>query len=708
MENKRKLKNQGKWRFLNKFQFSLKKSPSIGGAGGSFNSYPPLEGAGRGFNTYPSLEEAGGGDCLSPSLGGAMGGINFKLNKFAFFLRSRSLKIFPSHSLKILKSHILNILQSFSFNIFQSPNVKILKFPGLLVLVSVFIFPLPAICVNQDTQVERLNLAAAEKRKLDYIYLEALSLKNADKYDAAFELFNYCLSIDSTAPAVHYELSSFYFQMDKPEKAVSLLKEAVRYSPDNFTYKMALASMLLHTGMYGEAAEAYEDLISTWPDKIDLNYYLAESYIQAGEIGKAIDSFDTLEEIMGMHESFSVQKFRLYMSLEQTDEAFLELTKLAAKFPANARYPILIGDLFLEKKEPDKALEYFRKAHSIDPENPYYIVSMANYYESTGNVEAAEEQIRLALVNDKLDIELKVGILTRYTQQLQRNRNRSIESANALFQTLLEQHPEEVELKLMYAGLLSMQGNSDEARFLLQLATEMEPEHTGAWQQLLSLSIQEQDFDEVIEVCKKGLEIFPDESIYYFYMGVAYYQLKKYNEAIEVYKKGLTIIPEEDRSLRSDFYGQIGDAYYHNKQLDRAFEAYDEALRINERNILILNNYSYFLSLAKRDLDKAERMSAQCVKMEPNNSTYLDTYAWIFFVKGNYVLAKLYIQNAINKDTTNSPVLVDHYGDILFMTGDKEGAVKQWIKAKEMGKESEILDRKIADETYYEDFDPDE
>jgi tetratricopeptide (TPR) repeat protein len=407
-----------------------------------------------------------------------------------------------------------------------------------------------------------------------------------------------------------------------------------------------------------------------------------------------------------MSEPLTVQKFWLYMMLEQADQAFRELQKLAGKFPTNARYPILIGDLFLEKKEPDKALEYYRKAHSIDPENPYYTVSMANYYELAGNPEAAEEQVRLALVNEKLDVELKMGILTRYVQQLQRNRNRTTEGANTLFLTLLELHPEEIELKLLYANLLSIQGNHDEARFQLQLVTEMEPENEGAWQQLLNLSIQAQDFDEVIEVCKKGMDIFPEEPLYYFYLGLANYQQKNYPEAIDAYRKGLIIIPEEDRSLRSDFHGQIGDTYYQMKRLDDAFAAYDEALRYNERNIVVLNNYSYFLTLSKRDLDKAERMSAQSIRMEPNNPTYLDTYAWVFFVKGNYLLAKMYIQSAIDKDTTDSAVLVDHYGDILYMTGDKEGALKQWKRAKELGKESEVLDRKIAEETYYEDQDP--
>jgi tetratricopeptide (TPR) repeat protein len=107
--------------------------------------------------------------------------------------------------------------------------------------------------------------------------------------------------------------------------------------------------------------------------------------------------------------------------------------------------------------------------------------------------------------------------------------------------------------------------------------------------------------------------------------------------------------------------------------------------------------------LEKKDLKKAERMSAQTVKLEPNNATYLDTYAWIFFVQGNYTLAKIYIESALANDTTKSAELVDHYGDILYMKGDKEKALEQWKKAKELGKESKVLDRKIAEGVYIEE-----
>ena len=84
---------------------------------------------------------------------------------------------------------------------------------------------------------------------------------------------------------------------------------------------------------------------------------------------------------------------------------------------------------------------------------------MANYYEAKGDKEAAEQQIRSALVNEKLDVETKVNILSRYILKLQQTKQ-GTENANHLFQTLLEQHPEDIDLKLMYGGLLMAKSRS--------------------------------------------------------------------------------------------------------------------------------------------------------------------------------------------------------------------------------------------------------
>lgn len=556
--------------------------------------------------------------------------------------------------------------------------------------------------VKTPVQASLNQLSPEQQRKFDYFYYEAANLKNAGKYDAAYDLFSYCLSLDTASSPVLYELAMFQLQRNRPEKAVEMLKSAVAHSDDNFTYRMTLAGLYRNLGMYGEASDSYEELVKRYPDKSELNYYLADALTQEGEIGAAIDAYNVLESTMGMNETLSLQKFKLYQTLKQPDKAFEEIEKLANKYPMNARYRLLMGDLHLENEETEKALACYQKAHEIDPDDPRYIVSMANYYDQTGDKEAAEQEIRDALVNEKLDVETKVGILSRYVQRLQQTQQ-GIENANSLFQTLLDQHPEDTELKLMYGSLLMAQQKEEEAKFQFQLVTEMEPSNEGAWQQLLNISLKGEDIPEVIRICTRCKELFPEAPEYYFYLGIGYYMQEKYQESLDTYYAGLKIIPEGNGVVKSNFYGQIGDLYYQMEKMDEAYKAYDEALKYNENNAPVLNNYSYFLILDKKDLKKAERMAAQCIKLEPDNATYLDTYAWVFFVQGNYTLAKIYIENALSKDKTNSAELVDHYGDILYMSGEKDKALEQWKKAKEMGKDTDVLKQKIAKGIYMED-----
>ena len=147
--------------------------------------------------------------------------------------------------------------------------------------------------------------------------------------------------------------------------------------------------------------------------------------------------------------------------------------------------------------------------------------------------------------------------------------------------------------------------------------------------------------------------------------------------------------------LESDFHGQVGDLNYflNNKQV--AFDSYEKALKLNAQNLPVLNNYSYYLSLEKRDLTRAEQMSGITIKLEPLNPTYLDTYGWVLYEQGSYLMAKIYIEKAIEYSEEPSADIYEHYGDVLFRTDEQEKAVEQWKKAKELGGDSRELNRKI-------------
>jgi len=95
-------------------------------------------------------------------------------------------------------------------------------------------------------------------------------------------------------------------------------------------------------------------------------------------------------------------------------------------------------------------------------------------------------------------------------------------------------------------------------------------------------------------------------------------------------------------------------------------EVYQQVLRLDPFNALALNNYAYLLSTHKGDLKQAEKMSAKAVQADPQNYTFLDTYAWILYLTGQKELAKLYIRQAVNacKEQTLPKEIQQHYNTI--------------------------------------------
>ena len=94
-------------------------------------------------------------------------------------------------------------------------------------------------------------------------------------------------------------------------------------------------------------------------------------------------------------------------------------------------------------------------------------------------------------------------------------------------------------------------------------------------------------------------------------------------------------------------------------------------------------------------------MAALLVKNYPDNATFLDTYAWVLYVKGKYKDAKKTMERAIGTGKANATHF-EHYGDILFKLGDIDAAVAQWEKARGLNANSETLNRKIANRKIYE------
>lgn len=196
--------------------------------------------------------------------------------------------------------------------------------------------------------------------------------------------------------------------------------------------------------------------------------------------------------------------------------------------------------------------------------------------------------------------------------------------------------------------------------------------------QVLKIMIDRDDMTRVASTCREGELYDPTEITFYYYEGLALFRLGHNREAMEQVQKGVERIDDEtDLELASDVYALLGDILYDMRLKDEAYTAYDHALEYNAQNLLCLNNYAYFLSIDGRQLDKAERMSRLTIEAEGDNGTYLDTYAWILYLKHEYAQARIYIEEALRytPEDAESATTFDHAGDIYFRLNIRSQAI---------------------------------
>ncbi|WP_294082910.1 tetratricopeptide repeat protein [Proteiniphilum sp. UBA5384] len=561
--------------------------------------------------------------------------------------------------------------------------MKKLSFFLLLIVLLAAILPVEA-------------MAQEEERKFDYYFYGALNAKALGKYDEAMDLFQHCYSLDSTNANVLVELGTFYNVLQEKNKALDYFRKSVHYDSSNYYYNMMLAGLSKELGLKQDVIDIYKSLLDLYPEKFDLRFELANAYVDAGEFKEAIEAFSQLEKSTGINEAIALNKFRLYSMMDQKEKAFDEIQQIIDKNPSEPRYLILMGDLYLDDDQDEKALQYYERAKGVNPEYPALILSMVNYYEKTNNKQSAKTEMQKAVTNTAMDVDVKLQLLTRYLGILQQS-GQDMKQVNSLFESLFEQHPSNSQLNMIYGNVLLLQEDKEGATKQFEIYTQANPEDPAGYEQQLRIALPDEDLEKIKEVTTEALKHLPQEPQFYFYLGAALYQQENYLEALKVFEEGLTHAVIMNPLVEADFYGQIGDLNYFLGNKDVAFENYEKSLQINPQNLPVLNNYSYYLSLQKRDLDKAEQMSGITVKAEPTNPTYLDTYGWVLYEQGSYTLAKIYIERAIenSKEGDLSAEVLEHYGDVLFQTGEKEKAMEQWKKAKESGGDSPALDKKI-------------
>ena len=317
------------------------------------------------------------------------------------------------------------------------------------------------------------------------------------------------------------------------------------------------------------------------------------------------------------------------------------LDSLSKIYPNNDAIHYYKGFCSYSAGDYKDAVKQFEAALGLDPSNNWYKETLANVYLNTGEVAQAEKLLReLQKVNPGKFPELYVSSMLAGAYRVKRDYPSYFASLTSLVKD------EQAEDDMKYEALMSVLGGFDNRSFnallpqidtLVRVYAEAEPKSMHAHNLCMQIAAGMGDNARVIEECNIMMELEPDD--------------------IDNVVLCLSI---------------IGDTQHEMGENRKAYKTYEKALKLEPEYCPVLNNYAYYLSLERRRLAKAEKMSRITITKEPDNPTYLDTYGWILFLRGKAKQAKPYFKHAMLYGGKDSAVVLMHYSLVLERLGEKD------------------------------------
>lgn len=544
-----------------------------------------------------------------------------------------------------------------------------------------------------------------DKSKADYFILEGHRQMLLGNNSDAFEMFRHGLMLNPTSSVALSELSHFWQYLRQDSLSLQYMKLATQYAPDNYWNKEALVDFYVDAGKMDEAIEVLEQLSKQFPEKEDVLLMLETLYKQKQDYANVIRVLDALEVKEGKSEQLSIEKYRTFVQMKDEKKAFEEINELAAEYPNDLRYRVLLGDLYVDQGQYEEGLKTFKAVEAEDPTNIFLMTSMLNYYTRTQQDSLYQEQLNRICTNPKLDEDTRLQFLNSLVRQTLQE-NKDPQPLLEIFQKVLTMPQQDTRiLELCARFMVTLRRPAEEVKPVLRQMLDINPESNMARSLLLEYAVEANDLPEVIRISKPAVDYSIDDPLFYYYLGVAYFQSDSAQLAVKTFKKGLQKVDNNTNlQLLTNIYALMGDAYHQMGDSKHAYESYDSCLIYRPDEAMVLNNYAYYLSLEEKQLDKAEEMSRRSLQKEADNYTYIDTYAWILFKQKKYAQAKEYIDKALkligDSAQENDATIIEHAGDIYAKNGQKERAVEFWQQAAELGNPSAILLKKLKKKKY--------
>ncbi|OIQ37467.1 MAG: hypothetical protein BM555_00655 [Crocinitomix sp. MedPE-SWsnd] len=550
---------------------------------------------------------------------------------------------------------------------------------------------------GKDLKEKELKHAVEDEYKKNF-HLGILE-KMRGNYDLAEGHFEKCLSINQSSDAAHYALSDLHQMMGHPDKELSHAQAAYEIDNENKWYIIKLGELYYNKGDYHKSADFLSKIIED-EKNLDIKFRYAESLIHSNQFKKAIAMLDEIEVETGKSPNLSLTKHDLYLQLKDEESAANELQSLIDDSPNNIENRLVIADYFLKTNQKDKAEKALKDILITHPKSGEALLMMADIKLRDSDLESSFEYLEKGFAEDDVIMSRKIALiqgLEPYAFNENEDAAQIKTGLEKLYSIIYDEDLKNDTMHYAYGIFLRESGEQRKAAKQFKIVTDINPGNYNSWRQLLFINYQLEDYEEMRVYGEKAIDVYPSQPEVYLLTGIGARETGKFETAEEWLFLGKDLVVNDD-PLKAEFFHQMGKNSAMSKDFDQAFKSFDEAQKLDPYNGNLYASKAN-TQLETGDKDGAIKTLENALAESPTNSYLLDAMGTIHFKSEGFESAKKYFENALIYE--KDPMFIEHLGDALFKLGETEKSFEKWQEAKNAGRDTKLLNKKLTDKTYY-------
>jgi len=477
----------------------------------------------------------------------------------------------------------------------------------------------------------------------------------------------------------HYVNGDLYRHSGDFRRAVDEFQKALRFDPDSYEIRLALAQSYFALGDYLSARREGEKLTIKTLEREQL---LADCSRNLNDWGEAKKRYLSALSIDSSSTSAWWYVARISEQAGDSVTAIRAQQRLTYLSPSYSNFYHLVQMLWAAGRHAEAAAGAGRYLESDSTDLRAYLL-LGESLERAGEYARAADVFQELLERDSTEREVALHLGDLYFEL------KEFASAESVLVRIANDSADYVPLFYL-ARIAYLQKNYTRAESLylqvIQRADTLPQGFTGLALTYLSWEKPE----KTLEAARRGLGKFPESTDLRFWLAQAFSAQKNYDSARTVFGQ---LVSEEPENL--NFLFSHGAALERSGNFDSSVVIFKKVLALEPDYAPALNYLGYTWADRNENLPEAKKMIEKAMEKEPDNGAYLDSYGWVLYRMGKLKEAEKYIKKALEKNGKDT-IIVEHLGDIYWWMGKKDEARVQYRKALDMDPQNAALKEKLS------------